>query len=399
MDNFPEDQDALEVIARLDERTNLEEIDVGEHRKIIIHKGYASRHLFEIERFVKNIESGKKGGFVEEASRYSGVKRIRQLYLGRYFYRLVNDWLQRYSDVHCYSARVEVFYGVCKELGMLEPYPFVFGSPGEVARADGARYMDAFDMLIEQIRVRCQSREFKERERLRRLNAKQNKLNVLELEGAMFSKETGRSRWLVLSVTLCYKPQFRRWITPEVIQQHRDRFFAARRYNKLMSGIKNYVWAIEQGEGTGLHLHVILFYSAEHNHDAYIARQIRDYWVNVVTEGKGEGWNSNEEWRKRAYEKRGHGVGVGQINWNDTKKREALRKNLAYLAKSSQYLMIKGAGRIRTFDMGQVPTKANAGRPRVNSDVSEAASTDLIAPASHDTTESNAIKVDQDQNV
>lgn len=252
---------------------------------------------------------------------------------------------------------------------MFEPYSFVFRSPGEVARADGARYMDAFNMLIEQIRIRCQSREFKEHERLRQLNADRNKRNVLALEEAMFSNETGRSRWLVLSLTLRYKPQFRRWITPEVIQQHRERFFAARRYNTLMSGIKNYVWAIEQGEGTGLHLHVILFYSAEHNHDEHIAKQIGEYWANVVTEGKGDYWNSNAEWLKKSYEKRGHGVGVGQINWNDTNKREALRKNLEYLAKSSQYLMIKGADRIRTFDMGQVPTKAKVGRPRTDTSI------------------------------
>ncbi|WP_175861826.1 inovirus-type Gp2 protein [Burkholderia cepacia] len=370
MDNVTEDQEALEVIARLDERTNIEETDVCGHRQLIIHKGYASRHLFEIEKFVKAVEKGW-GGFVDEITRYGRVRVIRELFLGKRYYRFVNDWIERYSDVHHYSARVEVFYDACKELGMIGKYPFVFGLPGEIARSDGARYMDAFNILIEQIRARCQSREFKERERLRRENAEKNKRNVLALEEAMFSEETGRSRWLVLSVTLCYKPQFRRWITPEMIQRHRDRFFAARRYNTLMSGIKNYVWAIEQGEGAGLHLHVILFYSGEHNHDEYIARQIRDYWVNVVTQGKGDGWNSNEEWRKRYYEKRGHGVGVGQINWNDTKKREALRKNLTYLAKSEQYLMIKGAERIRTFDMGQVPKKAKAGRPRAEAGMNE----------------------------
>ncbi|PRH43145.1 hypothetical protein C6T65_07080 [Burkholderia vietnamiensis] len=389
MDNIKKDQEALEVIARLDERTNLEEIEAGEHRKVIIHKGYASRHLFEIEKFVQSIESGKQGGFVEEVSRYSGMKRIRQLYLGRYFYRLVNDWLQRYSDVHHYSARVEVFYDVCKELGMIEPYPFVFGSPGEIARADGARYMDAFDTLIEMIRERCRSREFKERERLRRENAEKNKRNVLALEEAMFSEDTGRSRWLVLSLTLRYKPQFRRWITPAIIQRHRERFFAARRYNKLMAGIGNYVWAIEQGEGTGLHLHVILFYSAEHNHDEHIAKQIGEYWANVVTEGKGDYWNSNAEWLKKIYEKRGHGVGVGQINWNDRTKRQALRKNLVYLAKSEQYLMIKGADRIRTFDMGKVPKRASSGRPRADSE--------LIELASNAITDANTTKLDDDQ--
>ncbi|MBU9169565.1 inovirus-type Gp2 protein [Burkholderia gladioli] len=360
------DIEDLGVISGIDERTNLEEVDAGGHRRIIVHKGYASRHLYEIEKFVKCIEGGKKGGFIEEVSQYSGAKRIRQLYLGRYFYRLVNSWIERYSDVHRYSARVEVFYDACRELGMIGPYLFEFGLPGEIARADGARYMDAFDALIEIIRERCLSREFRESERLRRLNADRNKRKVLALEKEMFSEENGRSRWLVLSLTLRYQPQFRRWITPEVIQQHRDRFFAARRFNSLMSGVKNYAWAIEQGEGAGLHLHVMLFYSAKHNHDEYIARQICEYWTNVVTEGKGEYWNSNRAVLKKSYEKLGHGVGVGQINWDDAKMREALRTNLVYLAKIEQYVMIKGADRIRTFGTGKVPKRAKVGRPRSN---------------------------------
>lgn len=41
-----------------------------------------------------------------------------------------------------------------------------------------------------------------------------------------------------------------------------------------------------------------------------------------------------------------------------------MRKNLLYLAKASQYLMIKGAERVRTFDMGRAPEKVKAGRPR-----------------------------------
>ncbi|MDN7437394.1 inovirus-type Gp2 protein [Burkholderia multivorans] len=369
-----EDQEALEVIARLDERTNIEETDIDGERRVFIHKGYASRHLFEIEKFVKAVEKGW-GGFVDEITRYSRVRVIRELFLGKRYYRFMNDWLKRYSDVYHYSARVEVFYDVCKELGLIgHQYPFALSQPDEVIRTDGMRCMDAFNILIEQIRERCQSRAFKERERLREANARKNKTNVLALEEAMFSKETGRSRWLVLSLTLRYKPQFRRWITPEVIQQHRDRFFAARRFNTLMSGIANYVWAIEQGEDTGLHLHVILFYSAEHNHDEHIAKQISEYWVNVVTEGKGDYWNSNAAWLKRSYEKRGHGVGVGQIDWKDTKKREALRKNLVYLAKSEQYLMLKSANRIRTFDMGQVPKKGKTGRPRVEAEMNETSS-------------------------
>lgn len=42
MNNVNEDQEALEVIARLDERMNLEEIDIDGRRQVVIHKGYAS---------------------------------------------------------------------------------------------------------------------------------------------------------------------------------------------------------------------------------------------------------------------------------------------------------------------------------------------------------------------
>lgn len=361
-----DDQEALEVIARLNERTHLEKISVDGNITIIFHKGYASEHLFHIEKFVQDIEKGGEGGFIEVVTRYARVKKIRELYLGKRYFRLLNDWIERYSDIHSYSARVEAFYEVCKELGLVGEYPFSFGEPNELVEVGGMQYLELFNVLIENIRVRCQSREFKERERLRKENAERNKRNVLAMGEAMFE---AKSRWLILSLTLRYKPEFRGEITLETVQEHRDRFFAARRFKKLMSGIKSYVWTIEQGEQTGLHLHVILFYSPDSNHDEFIARQIGEYWVDTVTGGKGDYWNSNEGRLKRDYEKRGHGVGVGQINWDDDSKRAALRKNLLYLAKAQQYVMIRGAERIRTFDMGQVPQKVKSGRPRADSDM------------------------------
>jgi len=364
MYNTNEDHEAVEVIARLDERTNLELTDIEGKRTLIIHKGYRSGHLHRIERFVREIEQGCTDAF---AIKYDGVAILpvlQELYLGKEFYPRLNNWLERYSDLYRYSARVEVFYEACKELGLIGTRRFVFGDPGEYVHASSVRYMEVFDRLIKSIRERCEAREFTERERLRLVNAERNKRNVLALEAGMYDEGTGRSRWLVLSLTLRYKPEFRNQITLELIQEHRDRFFGAKRTNKLIGGIVNQVWAIEQGEDTGLHLHVILFYSADHNRDEYIAQLIGEYWVNVVTQGMGDYWNSNARGLKDGYKKRGHGVGVGQINWNDTEAREALRKNLVYLAKAEQYLMLKSADRVKTFGMGQLPQKVKSGRPR-----------------------------------
>lgn len=360
-----EDSEALTILAYLDERTKLEQTEVCGKTTVTIHKGYASKHLFIIEKFVRYIELRFQGEFIGKENCLGKGTTVYVLY--KKYSPLLNDWLQRYSGVHRYSPRVEAFYDACMEVGLFGGDPFWFDQPDGVANAEGMRYMDLFTMLIDQIGLRCHTHEFNERERFRLVNAEKNKRNVLALEEAMFSEETGRSRWLILSLTLRYRPAFRDEITVELVQQHRDRFFAARRFNTLMSGIKNYVWTIEQGEDTGLHLHVVLFYSADHNHDQFVAQRICEYWVEVVTGGKGDYWNSNAAKLKSVYARDGHGVGVGQINRNDAGKRDALRKNLVYLAKAEQYLLIKGAENLRTFDMGRVPKKVRVGRPRADS--------------------------------
>jgi len=360
-----EDSEALGILAYLDERTKLEQTEVCGKTTVTIHKGYASKHLFIIEQFVQDIELRFQGEFL--GKEYCLGKRMTVPVLYEKYSPLLNDWLQRYSGVHRYSPRVEAFYDACMEVGLIDGDPFWFDQPDDIANADGMRHKYLFTMLIDQIRLRCQKHEFRERERLRLVNADRNMRNVLALEEAMFSEKTGRSRWLILSLTLRYRPTFRDAITVEIIQQHRDRFFAARRFNTLMSGIKNYVWTIEQGEDTGLHLHVILFYSADHNHDQFVAQRICEYWVDEVTGGKGDYWNSNAARLKSVYARHGHGVGVGQINRNDAGKRDALRKNLVYLAKAEQYLLIKGAENMRTFGMGRVPKKVRVGRLRADS--------------------------------
>ncbi|RRW87962.1 inovirus Gp2 family protein [Pandoraea apista] len=380
MYNFNEDHEAVEVITRLGKRIHLDVSDLGGERKLTIHKGFRSSHLYRIERFVKEIEQGRTDSF---AIRYDGVgilPVLQKCHLGKVHYPRLNDWIEHYSDLYRYSAHVEVFYDACKELGLLGTPRFAFGQPDTYPLRGNMRYMDIFDRLIESIRVRCQAREFKERKRLRLLNAERNKQNVIALEEGMFDEQSGRSRWLILSLTLRYKPEYRDQITPELIQEHRDRLFGAKRTNKLIGGIVNQVWAIEQGEDTGLHLHVILFYSADHNHDEHIAKLIGEYWVEVVTKGMGDYWNSNAGALKAGYKKRGHGIGVGQINWNDAEKRDALRTNLVYLAKAEQYLMLKSADRVKAFGMGELPQKVKSGRPRIDLEASHGAEVATILP-------------------
>ena len=165
-----------------------------------------------------------------------------------------------------------------------------------------------------------------------------------------------RSRHLILVLTLSYKPAFRHLVTLDLLRQHRDHLLNNRRCNELLRGIKGYEWTIEEGTNSGgLHLHVIIFYDGKHRADVHIAKSFGEYWVNTVTKGMGDYWNSNahKEWHAQY----GHGIGTGQIDRNDTVKREALRQNLLYLAKDEQHVSTGKNSHLRMFGTSQIPSR------------------------------------------
>lgn len=162
---------------------------------------------------------------------------------------------------------------------------------------------------------------------------RRNRRTGLDLEEEMFEH---RSRYLVLFITLNYKERYRDDVSLETIQRHRDLFFRhIREYpNSLLQGIQGCIWKLEEGNGLGgLHLHVLIFYSAERKADVIIAQAIGEHWVNKVTGGLGDYWNTNAD--KKRLERQG--VGVGQVNRHDSPKRASLQAVIAnYMAKSNQ---------------------------------------------------------------
>jgi len=358
--------DDQEALARLDERNRYGIVEIDSKPWTLRHRSI--RYLFEIESFVRAIEKEYK-----DAGHAKGMKQwvdqtghwtFEKLPLAEQYYGKLNGWIDRYSDKRRYSARVEAFHDACKELGMLGKQRFVFGEPPGGDWDHGVFFTDWFNTLIEKTYERTQTYEFKERERLLKIHVQRNIDNVMAFEQALFADDC-RSQWLILSLTLQYQTKYRNSITIEDVQRDRERFFAARRFKNLMKPIEAYVWAIEEGEDSGFHLHVILFYLPVTKHDEATAQAIGEYWVSV-TQGKGVFWNSNQDRLKPGYERNGHGVGVGLIDYRDRKMRGALRENLRYLAKGEQHLQIRAEGNIHTFDMSDVPKKVKAGRPRVD---------------------------------
>lgn len=366
MIDFIEDLETQEILARHDERNRYEVAMIDGKKRTIVHR--SMRYLFEIEQFVKSIEdeyrsNGKANGIREWAGR-DGCRNEHKFKLGTKYYSRLNDWIELYRDGTRYSAHVEAFHDACKELGIIGKRRFWFGKPRDADPEHDKSYTDWFNNLIVKIHEHCQARKFKERQRLIKVHVQRNKDKVKAFEEELFSDDNGRSRWLVLELTLQYESKYRGSITLDDVQKHRDKFFKARGYNKLMSCIKAYVWAIEEGEDTGFHLHVILFCSPITKDDEGLASRIGDYWSEVVTKERGKYWNSNREHLKPGYERKGHGIGVGLIEHRSRKMRSSLLVNLFYLAKAEQQLQIRADGNVHTFGTSEVPKKLKAGRPR-----------------------------------
>ncbi|MGN3963220.1 hypothetical protein ACS0ZG_09555 [Burkholderia gladioli] len=366
MNSIIEDLDTQEVLARHDERNRCEEIEINGRKTTLRH--HSMRYLFEVEQFVKAIEDEfekkeRVKGVHEEFDK-RGRLQTKKLPLGKKYYGKLNEWIERYREGARYSAHVEAFHDACKELGILGGRKrFWFGELGDTDAQHDRSYAEWFNNLIAKINERCQSREFKERERLLKVHVNRNIEKVQAFEEKLFSDEMGRARWLVLELTLKYESKFRGSITLDDVIKHRDTFFRARGYNNMMSCIKAYVWAIEEGEDTGFHLHVILFCLPITKDDERLANQIGDYWEDAVTEGRGRYWNSNRADLKPSYERK-HGIGVGLIEHSDREMRSSLLVNLLYLAKAEQQLQVRAEGNVHTFGMSGVPKKEKMGRPR-----------------------------------
>jgi hypothetical protein len=163
---------------------------------------------------------------------------------------------------------------------------------------------------------------------------RRNKESGLSFEEKMFQR---KSRYLVLFLTFNYRPEYREQVNFKTIQAHRDTLlkYMECSINPLLSGIEGCIWHLEEGgRSGGLHLHLLIFYSAESRADVWIAQGLGEYWVNVITRGWGDYWNSNAN--KERFELC-WGIGIGQVNRHDIVKRGALQNFIInYLAKNDQ---------------------------------------------------------------
>ncbi|ABK06939.1 MULTISPECIES: inovirus-type Gp2 protein [Burkholderia cepacia complex] len=360
-----EEDDFSTMYEYIDWTTNTEGavIDGTEKTCLRTEFGLLRTILISMEAMVREIEFDKHSvGFDIKTNPRGKVSVTPKAKTGTLkYYRCLSTFLRNYAHAErrVYSPHVQVVVEALDAVG-LEPYGFRFGEPGAREVSCGKTHGEIFNEVVAKVGEIVASTAFKERVRVRKRNAARNEAKGLAIEQKVFEN---KSRQLVLMLHFGFQKAYRQQVTFEEIQAYRTKFFNNCRTNKLLRGIVDYIWKLEEGDESGLHLHVLIFYTADSCRDVYIAQQLGEYWKETATDGKGQYWNSNAH--KAFHEKYGHGVGTGEINWDDDAKREALRENIRYMTKADQFLKMKYGERSRLFGTSQVEEKKKPGRPRV----------------------------------
>ena len=120
-----------------------------------------------------------------------------------------------------------------------------------------------------------------------------------------------------------------------------------------------YIWKLEHGPDKGFHYHMMFFFDGSKvREDGTLAKRIGQYWLNVVTNGRGVYYNCNAD--KSRYKN----CGIGMVDHSDNVMRDGLVKAVLYLTKMDLYMKLQTVGR----GMGKMvrPNPKDArGRPRV----------------------------------
>ena len=330
----------------------------------------------ELQSFLDQLVTDATTPFVPRACTHRGGDYDFTLLAERYFTK-IPEFLKL---VECmppqllYSEHIEVFIACCKDMrlhGQTLAWNDIWFAPSltypEFGNASAA---ELFNLLVARLRDRCLSQNTKARAKKRRSEADERAVEYASYAEAILGT---CARLVVLRIDLEYQKEFKDQIGILDAIADIKRFFNNQRHNSLFAEQLGFIVKLEYGAQKGLHFHLLLFFDGskrDGRKDVHLAQKIGEYWVKVITKGRGNYWNINAY--KAKYEQRGL-RGIGVINAGETNLVENLKQRVVgYLCKSTQFVTIRlpegqnTKRRIKTIRRGKFPAepKKKLGRPR-----------------------------------
>lgn len=342
-----------------------------------------NEHLGMLISVVKEINGGTRPAF--RIAEGDGVKKLAHVYkrVGSLL-RMTPTFMDEYAHDLVYAPDIQLFYDVLHrhEFRHCCIYP-----PGARCPRTGKLVGEVGNEFVEAVRVEAKTPEFRKKNQNWKSGPKENRKSLGPYLSGLFSRY---ARLAVIRIDLMYKQaafddseipaiidavqlathgvvsgegngkkRLRCRVGIEVVMKDRDRLNVNMRSKRSLFRHKvGHVCRIEWSRIGGYHIHLALFFdgSKVQKHE-WLCDQIGQYWVDVITEGRGLYHNCNSK-NYREY-------AIGMIDHHDSDKRRALLKCLDYLAKCDQYVRAKPSERCKMFTKGHVPEPSRkGGRPR-----------------------------------
>jgi hypothetical protein len=333
--------------------TQLNETPSGKH-SIVIDDHWDFSRMAVIDAFVQKALDTDLPGYIATTVPNGRLSWIRQSWVEPY-YRSVTSAIfpLMYEQFDVRNVFVELFLQACSELQIFEWPSHVFAQRGAKTDANAV----AFNDLIVTIRRLASRRPYPSRIWHARNDWKASLSSCERFVEKLF---TQRSRYAVVRVDLAYLKEHAFDVFTADARADMSRLLQKIRRGKklkkkcrerdLFCNLAGYIWKLEYGTDRLLHFHCFFFFREKNGRQAgYWAQEIGNYWVEVVTQGRGTIENCNFRWSGHPDE------GIGEVNRNDSAKRENLQRALAYLFKAEQCLPIrKSDPRWRTFGKGML---------------------------------------------
>lgn len=318
--------------------------------------------LFQLVFFVDDLTSTPETPFIPRMGKKGRIEYHESQLASRYFSMLpdfvkVINWL---SDRYTYCEQIEVFISTCRALNVLDPALFERMNWWKVAAHIGnipdEEAKQLFNQICERIRNDWVKEGYKARYAQRKSDAKKCFKEYSEYPLRLFE---GCAGMVLLRVDLGYRKEISHQVTLEDLQADIKHLLANKRGAKVFRFIKGYIVKLEYGIDKGVHAHFLIFLDGSKRKGSshvYLAQMVGEYWVKVITRGRGAYWNCNAE--ADNYERLNR-RGIGKIHRSEGKLISNLQNHvIAYLCKMDQFIRPKHRKeKMRLIHRGQVPKK------------------------------------------
>jgi len=333
--------------------THLNESTSGKH-SIVIDDHWDFGRLAIIDEFVRKVLNSNDVGYKETNSGTGRNTWVPQRWIEPYrrtVTAMISPEMHERFDVR--NVYVDLFLHACDELKILDWSSHLLQQHGVKREANAL----AFNELIATIRRRSKQPPFPSKIWHAENDHRKNFESCVAFVDRLFSD---CSRYAVVRVDLAYRKEHAADVFTIDARADMARLLNRMRHGKrvkracreleLFANLAGYIWKLEYGIDRLLHFHCCFFLKKKNGTQAgYWAQEIGRYWVEVITEERGTFHNGNYKWYGHPDE------GIGEVNRNDTAKREKLIGAVSYLFEPEQCLPIrKSDPRWRTFGKGKL---------------------------------------------